>query len=399
MNSEEELDLHYTNLYEVPSYVFEKKLLKKLYLSSNQLTKVSVSLGNLSLLQYLDLSYNELTEVPVSLGGLTTLQGLYLSNNKLTKLPESIGGLVALQLLFLSHNQLTKLPESIGDLMTLQYLYIENNQLTKLPESIGGLAALQILWLSGNKLTKFPESIGGLMTLQYLDLSRNNLTSIPVSLIRLRNLRYFYNDNNPIEYTSPVMVRFIEGLETRRRVGSGTVYNDAQSVHNSSIQKSVYDSLYRILNDKPVDTKVLKNFIVSNEILSEECKRALIEYSDDLSVHSLLGVFFEETLDVVLSIIMRHKDKDEILKIMNQEMSDAMCMCFTGRLTRLLNTLNGFDPRVSITISDSEQIAAIVEIARKKTSDPEEQRELVTRDLRERGYSKEIIEEWSSFIE
>ena len=37
-------------------------------------------------------------------------------------------------------------------------------------------------------------------------------------------------------------------------------------------------------------------------------------------------------------------------RILNQEMSDALCMCFTGRISRLLNCLNVMDPLVYIHI-------------------------------------------------
>jgi len=296
----------------------------------------------------------------------------------------------------LDHKGLSEVPEYVLEKVFLKKLSLYNNKLSSLPETFGKLTTLQTLWISYNQLKSLPESFKCLTALQKLYLNYNQLISLPVSLIRLCNLQSLYVSNNPIEYTSPVLLRFIEGLN-RRHVNA--VYNDAQSVHNSSIQKSVYDSLYRILNERPLENKVLSDFILNNKVLTEECKRALIEYSSDEEVHSLLKVSFKETLEVVLSIIILHRDKDEILKVLNQEMSDAMCMCFTGRITRLLNTLNGFDPRVSITISDNEQIAAIVEIARKKTNDVREQKELVTRDLRERGCSKEIIDEWTSFIE
>ena len=45
----------------------------------------------------------------------------------------------------------------------------------------------------------------------------------------------------------------------------------------------------------------------------------------------------------------RKKEK-EIKRILNQEMSDTLCMCFTGRISRLLNCLNVMDPLVYIHI-------------------------------------------------
>jgi hypothetical protein len=44
----------------------------------------------------------------------------------------------------------------------------------------------------------------------------------------------------------------------------------------------------------------------------------------------------------------------EIFGIMNQEIMDAECKCFTGRMNRIVNCLNGFSDMVSINIKDSE---------------------------------------------
>ncbi len=59
-------------------------------------------------------------------------------------------------------------------------------------------------------------------------------------------------------------------------------------------------------------------------------------------------------------VIKNHKDSEEIKKILNTEMSDSICKCFTGRLSRLINTLNGFDERVIIKISDNDSIGNII---------------------------------------
>ena len=94
---------------------------------------------------------------------------------------------------------------------------------------------------------------------------------------------------------------------------------------------------------------------------------------------------------------MEHQNRDDILQILNQEISDGICMCFTGRLTRLLNTLVGFYPDVQIQISDSEQITNIITTLNKRF-EGDELKEAVKKELEERNYSPEVIEEWSSYI-
>ena len=56
----------------------------------------------------------------------------------------------------------------------------------------------------------------------------------------------------------------------------------------------------------------------------------------------------------------QNKNTKEILAIMNTEMNDADCKCFTGKMSRLINCLNGYDNRVSITMAENDQIGNII---------------------------------------
>ena len=82
----------------------------------------------------------------------------------------------------------------------------------------------------------------------------------------------------------------------------------------------------------------------------------------------------------------------------NQEISDGLCMCFTGRLTRLLNTLVGFYDDIELQISDSKQITNIIMGLKNKFASGEELRDAVKKELVERQYSESIINEWLEYI-
>ena len=64
-------------------------------------------------------------------------------------------------------------------------------------------------------------------------------------------------------------------------------------------------------------------------------------------------------------------------------------MCFTGRLTRLLNTLVGFYDDIELQISDSEQITNIIIELKNKFPSGEELRDAI----RKEQYSESIINE------
>jgi len=96
--------------------------------------------------------------------------------------------------------------------------------------------------------------------------------------------------------------------------------------------------------------------------------------------------------------------KDEIKNILNIEMNESVCKCFTGRISRLVNCLAGFDPLVSIQIADNEQIANVIStvehnLTNENTYSVETHKDLVSKQLEELGYSSTIIEEWIQNIE
>jgi len=88
--------------------------------------------------------------------------------------------------------------------------------------------------------------------------------------------------------------------------------------------------------------------------INDTTKSLLFEYIDDKSIHSTLGITFEELLISVIDFILKNEHKDELLSILQTEINDILCKCFTGRMSRLINVLNGFDPKIVINISDNE---------------------------------------------
>ena len=138
---------------------------------------------------------------------------------------------------------------------------------------------------------------------------------------------------------------------------------------------------------------------LSNPILTQKTKEALIEYSNCTEVHSIMGITFEELLKAVLIEIDTLENKDEIFEILNQEMADSICKCFTGRLSRLINCLNGFSDKVSIQISTNEEISNIIIVLQNKIKDTYELKKAIEMEMTERGYDEATINEWVLYVE
>ena len=147
-----------------------------------------------------------------------------------------------------------------------------------------------------------------------------------------------------------------------------------------------------------------KDYILTyldNTILTHETKQALIEYSQCDDEHTMLNITFEELLKAVFIEINTFSDdmQKSILQVMNTEMSDSICKCFTGRLSRLINCLSGFSDKVNITISNNEEISNIIITLKNKITDIEELKHSISYEMNERGYTQDIIDEWMTYVE
>ena len=254
--------------------------------------------------------------------------------------------------------------------------------------------------MCANNIKIIPKEIQSLTNLDELNLASNKINNIPISIIRCRNLNRFNYENNDIEYIPPQVIRFLNRIKNVEQL---QVYNDAQNIHNHSIQESVNNSINNIMQQKfIINEDNIMNEILNDTILTDKCKELIFEYSSNLDFHSVLLLNFKELLCHFWITINNLDTKDEIKKILNIEMLDSECKCFTGRITRLVNCLNGLSDLVKINISDNQQIGNIIIIIKEQLGDNytiERHKELVKNELQERGYIDNIINEWLDYIE
>jgi Leucine-rich repeat (LRR) protein len=304
--------------------------------------------------------------------------------------------------LWIYNNRLTSLPDNMN-CPNLHTFVCFNNMLSSLPKNMN-LPNLQTLDCSNNMLLSLPENMN-FPNLKEFNCSNNNILSLPLSILNFRNLRNFEYDI--IEF-SPQIARFINRLENSS-INKIHIYNDMENIHNSNIQISVKDSINRLttrMDVKKYNLEDLNNMILDNMILTKKSKSLLLEYVFDTSVHSLLLLTFSEVLWFVLQTIntdFNIKEQEEILNVLNQEIIDSDCKCFTGRMNRIVNSLNGFSHLVSINIKDNEQIGNIIILVKNKLESSasytiEKHKEMVEKELIDRGYDMETIKIWIEYI-
>jgi len=366
--------------------------LTHLHCSGNQLTDLS-DISMLVNLTHLYCSCNHLA----NLSGISTLINLThldCSSNKLTDLSD-ISTLTNLTHLYCSDNLLTELSD-ILILINLTNLHCSSNQLTDL-SGISTLINLIHLYCSSNQLTDLSD-ISAIINLAQLICRHNRLAALPQSIIACRRLEYFDYTNNPIEYIPPNIQRFIDRMRNTQTIGN--IYNDSQSVHRSSVTNSVRKSIENLLSDRDeLSSERLIEIILKEPSLTDTVKSQIIQYMEDKAELISIMVTFEDVLSKVIARIISRSDSEELFKILNEQMTEAECMCLTGRISRLVSTLDGFYDDIRIEVSSTEVISAIILQVTDGPGTVEEYKTEATRRLLESGYTAEEIEQWVAAIE
>ncbi|KAI3407447.1 uncharacterized protein J3R85_020989 [Psidium guajava] len=190
-----ELDLYETNVAQLPDSIRTLKRLKRMKIgnkirelteaigmltnlkeicASGEMEEIPSEIGQLSLLRILDLSRSKVTRLPITIGQLSHLQKLHLLNcNGLQMLPELPATLTVLEC---SSSSLQTLPD-LSKLTKLVYIDITNYIDESLGVAQGPVQSQKIGW------------IGRLFKLEYMVLIFPNLTLPPTNLSSLSLLR------------------------------------------------------------------------------------------------------------------------------------------------------------------------------------------------------------------
>ena len=200
-------------------------------------------------------------------------------------------------------------------------------------------------------------------------------------------LHYISHTGCPIEFIPIQVQRIIE----RNRRANTNVYIDSQSVHNHSIQQSLIKSVNYLSN------KFSANLIKAKiDIIIPKCLRSE-------EIHTVLNITLSDCYQLVHSRILKFDNEEiqkELFKRLEEEVVDGESMCFTGKFTRLVNTLVGFDENIRLDISQNEQISAIIinEKDKLKPYDKEKHINAVRTLLTELNISSETQDEWINEI-
>lgn len=318
------------------------RLLEYLNVSRNRIQQINFH-NFTDNLQYLNINHNFIREIPFLPDGLETF---ICCNNKLDKLPEVLPS--RLKTLKCCHNQIRELPEILPTI--LKVLACKNNNLNSIPPSIMNCNLLTNLKYDNNKYIHVREDI-----LEFID-----------QVVRINRMNNTNRNNNNNRFNKYVK----------------TVYRDGQNVHDRTIEGDVLESLKKIISKTKLKLKTVKECLLEfDKIVNEEDDITFVE--DDEYIYSTpykkleylcsidykhlsLDLTYGDIFIYIWNRIRTSPNRNDIIKILVSELDEMISVCFTGRISRLVNCLNGFDDIVVVGISELAQIQGKYDLINKK---------------------------------
>ncbi|XP_068095930.1 volume-regulated anion channel subunit LRRC8D [Hyperolius riggenbachi] len=224
------LHVKFTDVAEIPAWVYLLKNLRELYLMGNLNSENNkmIGLDSLRELRHLKILYvkSNLTKIPSnitdvaphltkliihndgtklvvlnSLKKMLNVAELELHNCELERIPHAIFSLGNLQELDLKLNSIRTIEEVISfqHLKRLTCLKLWHNKIVSIPQSISQVKNLESLYLSNNKLESLPVALFHLQKLRHLDVGHNCITVIPIEIGMLQNLQHLYVTGNKVD--------------------------------------------------------------------------------------------------------------------------------------------------------------------------------------------------------
>jgi hypothetical protein len=263
----------------------------------------------------------------------------------------------------LSYNDINKYPDTNYFSNKLQILNLSDNQLNDLPNSILSLDINCNTTLMPNKFwfnSYTGISLNKKIDNYYLDIAERFFSN---SLrLKLYNIKHITENNLPL---------LRENIVPKPKQLNKVTAEQKQNVHNSDIQNSFNISVKAIINyEAPIIINIYNNIINyynnnnNNIILQYFCvfsqsNQFIDEINKRFNINDIIsssGITYKELFYKIWCISEIHIHKHEIRKIIKEEVISGIGYCFTGCITRLVNSLSGFIDGIQIGYSENEQI-------------------------------------------
>lgn len=140
------------------------------------------------------------------------------------------------------------------------------------------------------------------------------------------------------------------------------IYTHGENVHNNNIMKNVNNMILKLKEEevkKIYDMETIISQITKRDDCNDKILKAINRIIEDNTIYN--GMMLVDIFIKIYSIIqdMNKVNKETYSKRLLQEMEDMANTCTSGHISRLINTLSGYNT-YSISIGLEDQIIAIL---------------------------------------
>lgn len=267
----------------------------------------------------------------------------------------------------------------------VKHLYITSNYISIVDTELINFPIIsfdcKILHLINNNIIKIPFIV--------CDLEELTLENDIADLYGLKyqnNLKIFKFNSNFAKLVPPVLRKFFKEKIIDR------IVKDEQNVHESSIQKSIMDSIKNLLKN---DQTLISDVITYDNTLTHDAKDIIKDKMKLTETYSIYGYTYADILKAVLieiKLLSKTDNTNEMMKILNEEIIRSRDICLSGSIANIINSLNGISDKVTITALKNETISNII------IKNKDKGREYVIQELRKEGYTEDLSE-WIDELE
>lgn len=138
---------------------------------------------------------------------------------------------------------------------------------------------------------------------------------------------------------------------------------DPQNIHTSQIVALVKQTVEKVLTIPVPEeyrwnaeecSKTPGDIITKCKLTSKAAWQMTAKYCQNEDIYDMGNGIYGKVLDSVWQFVLNSKDKDDLFKILKQEMEDNIGMCAQGNLSRLCNILSGYMDGIGSQESASE---------------------------------------------
>ena len=177
-----------------------------------------------------------------------------------------------------------------------------------------------------------------------------------------------------------------------------------KNVHDAFVSDCVVRSCNNLIKD---NTHNVPADYADDLILDKDAKHHIKKWcTEDASSPVGINASYGQLFNIIWARINKfdNETRDEIKKIMNADIHASVGKCLPGRISRLINILSAYCDDIYIGISTNDQICNIITMTRRVLEREnkytvEDHRALAKKELEERGYAEETIQDYINCIE